>query len=100
MKCNSIQMLCLYSSPYSMYSDHVFCSDHYDLSFYFSAITLMTSVCPVLLWSCVSVHMTVFVFLMWVHDPSVHLCVCVSVCVSLCCRTTHHAPPPHQSPRR
>lgn len=36
MKCDSIQIVCSYSSPYCMYFDHVLCSDQYDfLSFYF-----------------------------------------------------------------
>jgi len=74
-----------------MYFDHVLCSDHYD----FCAITLITSVCLVLLWLCA--HDRLFV---------VHVCVCmvhVFVHLCVCCIVLRHPPRvplPHQSPRR
>lgn len=70
------------------------------LSFYFSAITLITSVCPVLLWSCVHVHMTLFVFYLCVHDwcfcPSV--CVCLYVCLCICLCVVSLPPCPNPPP--
>lgn len=83
----------------------VLCSDHYDfLSFYFSAITLITSV------SCVTVvvracaHGRLFVFLcVYVCMIHVRLSICVCDCVCICivalptCPHHHHH---HQSPRR
>lgn len=64
------------------------------LSFYFSAITLITSVCPVLLWSCVRVHMALFVFL----SVCLSICLCVYIYGCMCCLTTPMPHPPTRVP--
>lgn len=57
------------------------------LSFYFSAITLITSVCLVFLWLCVPVHTAVFLFFTYVCMIyvclSIFLCVCVYMCLCI-----------------
>ena len=79
-KCDSIQILFSFSSPCSMYFDHVMFWSLWFLSLFFSVITLITSVCLVLMWSCVPVHMAVFLFFMYVCM----MCVSVRLCVCLC----------------
>lgn len=97
MKCDSIQILCSYSSPYCMYFDHVLCSDHYDFClFIFLPLHWLPLCVFVLLWSCVPVHMTVFfVFLVcMIHVClSISVCVCMRVCVCINV-LSHHLPMP------
>lgn len=79
MKCNSIQMLCLYSSPYSMYSDHVFCSDHYDFCL-FIFLPLHWWLLSVLCY-CGRVCLCTWLFLFFSCGCMIRLSICVSVCL-------------------
>lgn len=73
------------------------------VSLYFPAIILITSVCLVLLWSCVPVHMMVLYFFIccsWTYARyvsvllSVHLWMFVCAYVYNCCHTTSPCPLP------
>lgn len=87
-------ILCSYSSPYSMNSDHVLCSDVilWFLSLYFPATTLDTSVCLVVVCACAHEHFLFLFFMNVCMLPvlSVHLCVCVLSVTVL----SHHLPVP------
>lgn len=97
MKCDSVHILCSFSSPYSMYFDHVLCSDHNDFCLFIFLPLHWLPLCVL----CYCGHVCLCTWRSFCFLCMCAWSVCLSICVCLCIYVLSHYPlgsPPTRVP--